>query len=210
MSKNKMVFIASLVCVVCAALLVVSLFLPFTKANKDEAESIMSRPAYKAFDNDKLNYTSHDLVRISLFKYTRIYGTLGEELWGDKISGIFYIAIFVLLAAFAALTLLFSALKKPVAIIVFDVLFFALTLFNNSDYTSRRVISENSSYQWGIAHTLFFVLTAIILAGAIAMIVFKMQEKKQMDKNGDELSAQALEEARKWTVEKQNTTLSSK
>ena len=80
-------------------------------------------------------------------------------------------------------------------IIVFDILFFGVTLFNNEDYTSRGIVSDNSSYHWGIAHALFLILPVIVLIGAIAMIVFKAMEKKERNKIAEVKTMEILNQA---------------
>ena len=49
----------------------------------------------------------------------------------------------------------------------------------NWDYTDRGVI-PSSSYDWGLAHTLFPIVAFIALAGAIWMLVMKIIAKKQL------------------------------
>ena len=70
-----------------------------------------------------------------------------------------------------------SVLKLPVVAIVFDVLSFGAFLLQKIDYDMREIVpSERVAY--GSAHSLFLVGTAVVLAGAIWMIVAKTKAKK--------------------------------
>ena len=99
MSKGKIIVITSLIGVVSAVVLIVSLFLPYASMKKEQAKEIRSEPAYDTPFSDKLNYDSYDLINVSLFKYTRIYSTYSNELWGDSAHGIFYVVLFILFSA---------------------------------------------------------------------------------------------------------------
>ena len=111
--NKKRITIISIVCIVCAALLLVSLFLPYASMKRDLAKETLAEPKVKL----EKNITNHDLVRLSIFEFTRI----NQLVLGSKNDNS-YIVLFSLLAVFSGLALLFSALKKPAGIIVFDIL----------------------------------------------------------------------------------------
>lgn len=178
MSKGKVILIASLISVVSAVVLLVSLFLPYASMKKDLAKDVRSEPAQETPFSDKLNYDSHDLINVSLFKYTRIYSTYSNEFWGDSAHGIFYVVLFALFVTFGALVLLFSALRKPIPVIIFDVFLFIVFLVNNYDYKDRGII-PGDTYEQGIVFTLYFVFTAVVLVSAMVMLVMKIQLKKE-------------------------------
>ena len=177
MTKKKIILISSIVCIVSAVMLLVSLFLPYASLKKDYADDILSEPAYEVYSG-KYKVTSHDLVKVSLFKFTRVYSTYGKEIFRDPINSVFYVVLFSLFSLFGLLILLFAALRKPAPIIVFDCLLFIVFLINNKDYSMRGVVPGNR-YDFGVAHTLYFVFLAIIFVSAVTMLVMKMMIKRE-------------------------------
>lgn len=59
-------------------------------------------------------------------------------------------------AVLGVLTLLFSALRKPVPVIVFSVLAIAMSMLLTWDFEDRGVI-PSSSYDWGEARWIYLV-----------------------------------------------------
>lgn len=169
MSKNNKVFITSLVCIVCAALLLVSMFLPYASMKREFAKKALAEPKVEM----EKGITNHDLVRLSIVRFTRILNLSKNE---DKTFNIILVVVY---AAFAALMILFSAEKKPAGIIVFDILFVGVAALFHINFAMRNLM-QSGSYRWGIAHYAIYVLAAIIFVGAIIIIIFKKQEKKKL------------------------------
>ena len=71
----------------------------------------------------------------------------------------------------------FAFLKKPVAVIIFNILSFGVFNLQNWDYTDRGVI-PSSSYDWGAGYYIFYVAAFVTLAGAIWLLVNKILAKK--------------------------------
>lgn len=181
MSNGKKISITSIVCIVCAALLLVSLFLPYASMKHDLAKETLAEPKVEM----EKGITNHDLVRISIVRFTRI---LNLSKFEDKT---FNIVLVVVYAAFAALMLLFSAIKKPAGIIVFDIFFIGVAMLYHFDFASRNLM-QSGSYRWGMAHFLIYILAALLFVGAIVMIVFKKQERKELMEKRILASAQGL------------------
>lgn len=113
-----------------------------------------------------------------MLEYAKVYGTYSNEIFGDGSTGMLYVGMVAAIAVFALLTVLFSVLKKPVAVIVFSILSFVVFLVQNWDYTDRGIV-PTESYEWGIGHTIFFIAFFLVIAGAVWMLVNKILIKKQ-------------------------------
>ncbi len=176
-NNSKKVSLPVLVIILGAVIMLTTLFMPYATAIGENAESLKS-----AADNviyEDLNIRAEDMINISMFDYARIYANMGDIIFGSASYGYLY-AVFVSLIGLSALfSILFSVLKKPVGVIIFNL--FALLVFyaQKWDYTDRRVI-PSSSYDWGFAVTVFYIAFAVILIGAVWLVVSKKSEKKQL------------------------------
>ena len=174
---NKRLLIPMLIALVGAILMTTAVFMPYSVAIGDRAEYIEKYPDEVVFD--EISLTAKDMMSISMVKYAHIYNTLSESYWGSKDAGIFSVVIVSLIGGFSLLAVLFSAVKKPIAIIIFDVLAFAVFCIQNLDFTERGVI-PSSSYDWGIGYYVFFGAAAVALIGAVWMLVKKIIIKRQL------------------------------
>ena len=136
---------------VCAILLIASMFLPY----------ITAIDAYK----EMLEFAEQEsaLSLLGLFEY------LTEDTKAaTTVQGI--------LAGLSVFTALFAILRLPVGAMIFDVLVTAATvllhwLFKTDDYILQY-------WKFGIGHTLMFVACAGLLTGTIWMMVTKAKAKK--------------------------------
>ena len=76
------------------------------------------------------------------------------------------------------MSILFTVLKKPIAITIFSLLAFGVFSIQNFDYTDRGVI-PSSTYDWGVAYYAFYIAFLVALVGAVLMLVFKIICKKK-------------------------------
>ena len=81
-------------------------------------------------------------------------------------------------AVFALLTLLFSILRKSIPVIVFNILTFAVLRLIIWDFEDRGVIS-NSRYDGGIAQYIGYIGIAIVMVGAVALLVVKKKDRRK-------------------------------
>lgn len=126
---------------------------------------------------EELDMTNEEAINISLFEFARIYSVAAEMGMSKSVS----IACIVIIAAFgvfALLTLLFSALKKPIPAIVFNLLAFVVFRITKWDFEDRGVI-PNSNYDWGIAQYICYIGVIVVVVGAVALLVVKIKDKKQ-------------------------------
>lgn len=80
-------------------------------------------------------------------------------------------------AVLGVLTLLFSALRKPVPVIVFSVLAIAMSMLLTWDFENRGVI-PSSSYDWGEARWVYLVAGIAAIAFAARAIALRRQVRK--------------------------------
>lgn len=173
--KNHKLLIPFIIALVGAVLMAVTVFLPYATAIDDHAESIKEHPDQIVYE--ELDITAEDMFHISMVEYANVYNQLSEQFWGSSANGIFYVVIVALIAGFALLAVLFSVLKKPIAIIIFTILSFGVFYLQNWDYTDRGVI-PSSSYDWGAGYYLFYAATIITIVGAVWLLINKIKSKK--------------------------------
>ena len=127
---------------------------------------------------EEIEMAAGEVVNISMVEYASLYSKMSEQLFGNSGFGVFYAVLVVLIGLFAALTVVFSVIKKPIPVIVFSVLSFAVFSIQNWDYTDRGVIPSDS-YNWGLAYYIFYVAFVLLIGGAVWLIVAKAKSKKQ-------------------------------
>lgn len=171
MKKSNKTLLPFIVMLVGSLLLVTTLFLPYTSAVGDYAESLEAMPDMVVYD--EADMTAADMTDVSMFDYVRIYGSMLDT----YSAGIINIVLVVIIGVFAVLDVLFSVLRKGVPVIVFSILGTIVFLIQNWDFTDRGV-APSVRYDWGIAYYVFFAAALITLAGAVFMVVCKVQAKK--------------------------------
>ena len=163
-----------IVMTVSAAVLVISFFLPYASMTSEYRGAYDGVAASSIFSSE-VGMTLGDVFDLSLMEYTKAYFYLG---------GFYaiYVVIYVMTVLLSLLALLFSALKKPIAAIVFAALTSATNLVIRWDFADRSVITGDT-YSWGIASWLYIVAAIVVIAAAIWMLVVRAKSKKaqQMD-----------------------------
>lgn len=173
-NKDKLL-IPFIVALIGSLMLIVTLFLPFASATEDYKEYLQeySDEMYV----EELNMTNGDAVNISLFEFGRIYAAAAD--WGMSES--IAIACLVIISAFTLftiLTTLFSVLKKPIVAMIFNLLSFGVFWLIKWDFEDRGVIPSNS-YDWGIAEFVCYIGFAVVMVGAILLLMAKINAKRQ-------------------------------
>lgn len=176
--KNK-TMIPFLATIIISAMLIVTFFLPLAVATDEYREMISSFSTKTAIA--ECDYSYGDLENLSMFKYANIYkvGASSKEVdgYGNAESTICFVLI-IAVAIFTLLILLFSVLKKPVPLVIFDILalgVFSLLLWDMGD----RNVLPSTRYDFGIAHVLYYVCFAILAATGIWLFAVKKQKKKE-------------------------------
>lgn len=152
-------------------------FLPYATATKENHEYYEAYP--DSMFIDEIEMTNADAVNISLFEYFKIYKHIFNVETNDA-QLIATICLVLISAAFilTLISLLFTFLKKPVAIIIFNLLNIGVFYANAWDHLDRKVI-ENSNYNFGIGYYIYYIAAVIVLAGAICMLIISKKEKNQ-------------------------------
>lgn len=180
-NKNKLL-IPFVVTLVGALMLLATLFLPFASATEDYRERLQKHP--DSMYAEEISMTNEDAVNISLFEFGRMYAAAADM----GISKGIAIVCLVLLSVFAILvilTALFSALKKPIAAIIFNLLSFGTFLAIKWDFADRGVL-PSSRYDWGIAQVACYIGVIAGMAGAILLLTARIKEKRQNRSLGNE------------------------
>ena len=173
--RSKIFIGAFIAMLIGSAILLLTLFMPFASAT-DEYKEALEKFSDSMYI-EELNMTNEEAINISLFEFIRIYSSeTGKEISNDL--SIVYVVVIAAFAVFALLTLLFSILRKSIPVIVFNILTFAVLRLIIWDFEDRGVIS-NSRYDWGIAQYIGYIGIAIVMVGAVALLVVKMKDKKQ-------------------------------
>lgn len=173
--QNKLL-IPFVIALVGTVFMFITIFLPYATAKNEYAEKMNTYPDEIVYE--ELNITSKDMINISMVEYAKIYSKLSEQIWGTTAYGIFYVALVALIGGFSLLSVLFTVLKKPIAVVIFSLLSFGVFSMQNFDYSDRGVIPSNT-YGWGVAYYIFYIAFAMALIGAVWMLVSKIIQKKQ-------------------------------
>lgn len=164
---NKRLLLPFLALLIALAAMLLAAFLPQLTATGDFAESIQAMP--DAIADAKLDWTAQDLYHLSMLEYAQLFSE----------GSVFYLVVFGVLLAFCVLALLFALLKKPVPVMIFDVLALGASLIFSSDCTMRG-IPQSGRYVWGFGHYLFPIASALALGCAVWMLVKKVRLKKSL------------------------------
>lgn len=159
--------------IVCAALIVVALFLPYATATSDGAAYLENHSGQSVMQGFDL--TADQMANMSLVDFARAYLALAEHSC-QQLSGI-YMGLVVAMAAAALFMALCFAKRRPIGVLVFDVLAFGIFSLQNADYASRGVV-PSANYDWGIAYYLVFAVLAVAVLAAIWLLVEKKRAKK--------------------------------
>lgn len=174
MSKTKLMRYLVLVTIIGAVLMLLMVFLPYASATKEYEERLLKYEDEMYVEEIKM--TNADAVDISLFEYGRIYAEAASQGLYKEMS-IACIVIISIFAGCALFTLLMSLIKKPIGIIIFDLLTMGAFKIICFDFEDRGVI-PTSSYDWGIVYYVTYIVGVIVFAGAVWLFVEKRKAKK--------------------------------
>ncbi|WP_169172305.1 hypothetical protein [Bifidobacterium oedipodis] len=142
-----------------AALMLASAFLPYAVAKDGSGVEAVSQAI------------GTDMSKPSMVTFTRVYmDNAGQYVASSQA----YVTLVVTMAIvlFAVLTLLFAALRKPIAAMIFDILAGLAFLAQNFDFSARGVV-PSGNYSWGISYYLMFAAIVVALIGSIWLFVAK-------------------------------------
>lgn len=164
---NKKLSIPFIVALIGVLVMVAAMFLPYMTAQGKLAEYI-----------ELIDSTELEIENISpspsVISVSKVISTIyGED--DGKIAEI----IVLVLGGCIALTALFVLFKKPIAIMIFDLLAFGSFSFLN--FAMKEDFIDPDKYAWGIGHTTIQIAIAIVFVTAIWMLVKKIIAKRELN-----------------------------
>lgn len=169
-----------LITLIGAVLLLVMLVLPYASA-ADEHKEFLTDHA-DSFYVEEIGMTNAEAVNISLVEYIRIYAeAVNQGL--QKEASIACIVIISIFIGLSGITLLLALCRKPIGMIVSDLLALAAFGIIHFDFKDRGILPSHS-YDWGIANYLTYVIGIVIAAGAVWLLIEKRSIKKSAQAEG--------------------------
>ena len=166
--KLKLPFIVALIGVL---VLVIGMFLPYMTAVGELAEYIEKYP--DNIEIEEFDMTASDLKDIPMMSMGRIAASAYNEE-----EGILFNVIVIVFASLSALTALFVILKKPIAVMIFELIAFgSFTVLNMATKADFFGVDK---YAWGIGYYAIVIAFAVVFASAIWMLVKKITAKKEL------------------------------
>lgn len=161
-----------------SVVLLATLMMPFASATKEAKTYLLMDP--DRMYAEELGMTNREAVNVSLVDYVRIYKVAVDQGIQKEtaIAGMILIGVYAL---FSLLVLLFSALRKAIPVIVFDLLTLISFWLIHFDFKDRGVI-PGGIYDWGIVNYLVYIIGVLILAGAVWLLVEKQKDKSRGQK----------------------------
>ncbi len=178
MDKSKIFRHVPMAIALCGVImLITAFFLPYAAANSEYGEWLSNNS--DSMYAEEIGMTNGEAIGISPLEFLRLYIYGASNLSGNNQAiSIICIVMIGLIAGFTLFCTLFAVLRKPIPMIVFDILTFVVLLLMNFDFKDRGVISSGSRYDWGLAYYFYFIGIAITLVGAIWLIITKNKIKK--------------------------------
>lgn len=169
----KLSFLATLIVTL---LTVTAFFLPLASAN-DEYEKYLKEYA-REFNVEEIEMTNEDAVHVSMYEFVKIYWAAYSSV--DATLGIVGITVIGAVGVLSLITLLFTLLKKPIAVFIFNLLTFGAYCLLIWDLKDRGVV-PGRDYDWGISYYLYFISLFLVLIGATWMFWIKTNMKKRLN-----------------------------
>lgn len=168
--KNSKIMFPFVVTLVSVLIMVVALFLPYMTAAGDMAKYIEEHP--DRIEIESLGLTASDLANIPIISM----GKIDAGVFGDE-DGMVVNIILMVFGGFLVLTALFAILKKPIAVMIFNLLAGGVFFFFN--FLTGRVYIGEDKYAWGIGYYTVMVAVVAVFVGAVWLLVTKMRLKRE-------------------------------
>ena len=159
-----------------ACIAIIGFFLPFISATPEYSKYFDTRANEKVYETTDI--TVGDMKDMSLFEYAKVYAQAGEEIYHDQTSGMIYVVIIGAIVVAAIIALFCTLGKKPILMMLCSIIMGGAFYIINWDFIDRRIM-PNSHRVWGIAHSLYYPCTAILLICAIWLLIAKRKAKKE-------------------------------
>lgn len=165
---KNITFIPILIAVICTFLMILSIFFPYATAKEEFVAELKNSNLYSS----QLKIDNKELINPSLLTYTKIYKALSPE------SAIIFGCLLAIIAFLCIMTLIFTLCKRPIAMIIFDIL--SLFLFTRTAKFQNSFINVDN-YNRTITFYLFIISAIIILLCAIFLIIEKYNNKNKIE-----------------------------
>lgn len=163
---NKKLVLPFIVALIGVVVMIAAMFLPYMNAQGKLAEYIELLDSME-MEEENISPTP------SIVSVSEIIATIyGED--DGKIAEI----IVLVLGGCIALTALFVLFKKPIAIMIFDLLAYGVFAFLSA-YMKEDFIDPDK-YAWGIGYTVIQAAIAVVFVAAIWMLVKKIIAKREL------------------------------
>ena len=171
MKKN--ILLPTIIAFIGVATILVSIFLPYASATEEYAKLLKESP--NMMQSENVNMKNSDIINVSLVETCKIY--YYEDI--DNFYKYFVPSAVFSIALFSIINFIFVFKKKPIAIMIFNVL--VLGIFNalNWDFKDRNAVAYYHTYHLGISIYIFYFAFATTFIGAILMLINKAKEKKK-------------------------------
>ena len=179
--RNSRALIPFTITLIGALLLIASFFLPFASATGKYREYLQKYP--EELYAEEIDMTNSEAANISLFEFGRMY-TAAAKLGMYRDTAIACVVIISVFGLFALLTALFTALQKPVVTIALSLLSLSVFQLIKWDFEDRGVL-PGDDFGYGIAGLICYAGIAIVLIGAILLLVKKIAIKRQNTLSSD-------------------------
>ena len=170
-SLNKKLTVPFAVTLAGVLVIAIALFLPYLTAVGNTAAFIEAFPDMIAVE--ALDLTAKDIEKVPLISVRNlIIGIYTED------DGVLADVIVLAFCGFLAITALFTLFRKPVAVMIFDMLTFGIFAFLKLLVTQD--IIDADAYAWGIGYYIIQAAMIVVFAGAVWMLIKKIAEKKKL------------------------------
>ena len=168
---NKQLKLPAVVALIGVLILIVGMFLPYMTADGKLAEYIEKYP--DSIEIKEFDMTASDLKDIPMTLMGKVAGSAYNEE-----EGILFNVIVIAFASLAVLTALFVILKKPIAVMIFELItcgsFAVLNLATNADFI------DSDKYAWGMGKYAIIIAFAIVFISAFWMLVKKIAVRREL------------------------------
>lgn len=159
-----------------AIILFASVFMPYSTATEKYKDIIKYIP--DEITQAQIGLDSDDIINVSMVEYAKLYAENSDDYFDDEFFGFFYVFIAGFVALFSLLCLIAALTKKPILLIILDILLFLALAVQCWDYADRGVIPSRS-YDWGFGFYVSFICVGLIFIFAIWLLVAKIKNKKE-------------------------------
>lgn len=174
-NRKKALKLPCLVTVLASLIVIASFFLPLASANEKYRNYLEGYA--QELNVPEVEMTNQDVAHISMYDFARTYWVVFSTV--DQTLATVVTSIIGATGILSLITLLFVMCRKPIAVVLFNLLTLASYYILVWDFKVRGVM-PNSQYDWGIGYYLYYIGLVLVFAGAIWMWKKKRQLKQQM------------------------------